>query len=425
MPKTIAIAPSHYWPRGVTRTFGIPPFPLHELILDSWARLDPNTLAISDGHQSISALALKRIVSSIAKAIDDRVPTERVLAVSLDSNHKAILSVLGALASQRPFLLFPSTQEAISQLGNFQVDLLLVDNPQATYLSGTSIELISLDDLVDLQNCEQLSSAMSPDDLVDLQNCEQLSSAMISAKTAASRVPKVGIFKDGKIAWHSNRSLTSHCLSMTSFITDNEIRPVISTFSPSSWQGLMVLSATLLSGRTLFALAPSEVSLDSIRTLDAGWLYINTSDAASTFDLSAKRSKGDRYGLNCVLVDVSDSFEPGTIRSITKILQCPTLSFYGMPETGPIIGSHPSWYLAESVGLPLPNVHIIPTDPRTKAPIATLWELIDSAMISIWSPSVMLGYHGDELSYDGFARLYSTGKLAASDPNGMLYLVDE
>jgi hypothetical protein len=104
---------------------------------------------------------------------------------------------------------------------------------------------------------------------------------------------------------------------------------------------------------------------------------------------------------------------------------------FGLAETGPVFGSHASWYLDEAVGIPLTNVHVVPADPRTGRPIPTLWELVESAMVTVSSPSVGVdpaaaGGDGGEGS-GGLARLADgrlmTGVIASSDPNGMVYLL--
>ena len=38
MPKTIAITPSWYWPAGVTRVVGVPPFRIGEQLVDRFLR---------------------------------------------------------------------------------------------------------------------------------------------------------------------------------------------------------------------------------------------------------------------------------------------------------------------------------------------------------------------------------------------------
>jgi acyl-CoA synthetase (AMP-forming)/AMP-acid ligase II len=117
---------------------------------------------------------------------------------------------------------------------------------------------------------------------------------------------------------------------------------------------------------------------------------------------------------------------------------------FGMAETGVVLASHPSWYLEESVGIPVPNMHVVAADPDTGQPISSMWELVDHAMVTAWSPSLAVageaagdgqgpdgtdGHIGGQTA-SGFAsrfvgRRFVTGVLAASDPNGMLYLVDE
>jgi hypothetical protein len=100
------------------------------------------------------------------------------------------------------------------------------------------------------------------------------------------------------------------------------------------------------------------------------------------------------------------------------------LTMFRTAETGPVLASHPSWHPDESVGIPVPNMRIVPADPDTGEPVDVLWELLDRAMVSAWSPSRAVEGLPPGPGVPAGAR-FAMGVLAASDPNGMLYLVDE
>ncbi len=116
-------------------------------------------------------------------------------------------------------------------------------------------------------------------------------------------------------------------------------------------------------------------------------------------------------------------FDPDQRRRVSKALECPALTFWGMPETGPVFAAHQSWYLDESVGLPMTNAHVVPSDPRTGQPIQALWELVELAEVTVFAPSLMTGYEGHEAPERFAGHRFRTGMLASSDANGMIYLL--
>ena len=88
-----------------------------------------------------------------------------------------------------------------------------------------------------------------------------------------------------------------------------------------------------------------------------------------------------------LLLSVPGPFDPDMRRRVGRSFDCPALTMYGSAETGPVFASHPSWYLDESVGIPITNAHVVPVDPRSGAPLQTLWELVECARVSVGSPA--------------------------------------
>ena len=120
---------------------------------------------------------------------------------------------------------------------------------------------------------------------------------------------------------------------------------------------------------------------------------------------------------------VDGPFEPDQRRRVSKSLECPALTFWGTPETGPVFASHQSWYMDESVGLPMTNAHVVPADPRTGEPIQALWELVELAEVTVFSPSLMTGYEEASPEARFAGNRFRTGMMASSDANGMIYLL--
>ncbi len=138
----------------------------------------------------------------------------------------------------------------------------------------------------------------------------------------------------------------------------------------------------------------------------------------------AKRAaKDSRKMLAADLLSVDGPFDPDQRRRVGKALECPALTFWGMPETGPVFAAHQSWYIDESVGLPMTNAHVVPSDPRSGQPIQALWELVEMAEVTVFSPSLMADREAAVSSGRFAGNRFRTGMMASSDANGMVYLL--
>ena len=138
----------------------------------------------------------------------------------------------------------------------------------------------------------------------------------------------------------------------------------------------------------------------------------------------AKRAAKDaRRQLSAALLATDGPFEPDQRRRVGKALECPALTFWGMPETGPVFASHPTWYIDESIGLPMTNAHVVPSDPRSGQAIQALWELVEMAEVTVFSPSLMVQNSADTPEATFAGNRFRTKMMASSDANGMIYLL--
>ncbi len=422
MPKTIAITPSHYWPRGVPRTVGIPPFLLTQLAVERWARRAPDAQLIGGDSRTISAGTLASTVRAAAIALRGRVPEGSRIVISAGASSEGAVLVLAALASGRQTVLVVPGTKTASAASAAGVTLAASDPHGLSELSTAGIPALRLDELLggDLPPADQGSRTERDGYSED-----------------ATRKPIAGFPVGDRVAWHSHRSLLSHALSMRAFFAGaGGIDPhvngtggspadaVISTLSPCSWPGLAVLAFALLAGNTWIGCEMDDRFAERLSSDQPAWLATPLAEAALSLPAGGRRARKERSVRSGALLTIDGPFDPDGPIAVGRALGCPALSLFGMPETGPVLASHPSWYLVESAGIPLPNVHLVPTDPRSGEPISTLWELVDAAAMKVWSPSVMLGYDAGTATDAGTGRTFATGKLAAADPNGMLYLLD-
>ena len=69
------------------------------------------------------------------------------------------------------------------------------------------------------------------------------------------------------------------------------------------------------------------------------------------------------------------------------------------------------------------NAHVVPSDPRSGQPIQALWELVEMAEVTVFSPSLMADREAAVSSGRFAGNRFRTGMMASSDANGMVYLL--
>jgi acyl-coenzyme A synthetase/AMP-(fatty) acid ligase len=228
---------------------------------------------------------------------------------------------------------------------------------------------------------------------------------------------------EGPIA-HSNRSLLASALSFATFFDTVPGRAWMPLLPLQRWESLAAIVCALYLGSPIVippAKGDPESTVNEIKRNAVGYALADAETAAWLTKEAKKQVKDARGVLLSWLLATRGSFEPDQRSRVARSFECPALTFWGMPETGPVFAAHQSWYLDESVGIPMTNAQVVPSDPRTGQPIAALWELVESAEVTVWSPSLFVA---GQFSPDRFiGQRYRTRMAGSSDANGMIYLL--
>lgn len=407
MPKTIAITPSWYWPAATTRVAGIPPFPLDEMLVERFARHRPDQPALVSGDERLSGAELADVVRRASAAVAARTGAGAHVAVRAGTSVEGVVLALAALGSgARVSLLAPGSpaEPATAPPGADAGDptLTLADGEAA---AGVGAGALRLGDLL-----EGSSAAPGP---------RPAPIGLHDAAVALTGGP------GGAVAWHSHRSLLAMAVSISTFYRVDAAMPWVSDLPLATWAGLASVATALFSGSTL-VLAGSEPLPQAIAREGAGYACTDL-DSAVALTRDAKRDvKNVRAMLSMLVLTVPGAFDPDQRRRVGRSFDCPALTLHGSVETGPVFASHPSWYLDESVGIPITNAHVVPVDPRSGVPIQTLWELVEFARVTVASPAAMVGYDGASGLADPVADgRVTTTTIASSDANGMVYLMPD
>jgi len=384
MPKTIAITPSWYWPTGIARVVGVPPYPIYQLCLLRNERDHGDEPAIIDSQGQLTFRQLREEVDRRSQPLGMAAGEARLAVLPGELNRENVLQLLAGLAAGVRLRIAPPGTDAAalaSQIGAAAV---------AGQQSPGSAEAPHFAEMLD----------------------PTLSAVIIDAPAAPVS--------------HSNRTLLAMAISMATFIDADHGGPWLSTLPLSSWEGLMAALIPLYLGKPLVIPRPGadpDSLIGLISQHRVGYAVSGLSEFAHACREAKKSAKDARKVLSAALLAVGDSFDPDQRRRVSKALECPALTFWGLPETGPVFAAHQSWYLDESVGLPMTNAHVVPADPRTGQPIQALWELVEMAEVTVFSPSLMTGYEGIETPERFSGKNFRTGVMASSDANGMIYLL--
>ncbi len=400
MPKTIAITPSWYWPADATRVCGVPPFRLDEHLVERWARHRPDSPALVDAQVRLSGRELLDAVVGAAGGLRARVPLgERVLLVSGPSAEGVVLFLALTRAGIPTVLAAPDQVAAVAQTAG--ASACCADAAGAAAAASTGLPVLRWGDV---------SGPADP---------------VAGVPTAALSAPLVGVPTDSVLAWHSHGSLLGGAVSMQTFYGVDDQRPWLSTLDVSTWAGLYAITIPLAAGAAAVMASPGEQALEAVAREGVGTSVWRLEQAFAATKEAKRQVKSIRGVQERVLCFTGKLFDADQRRRVGKLFESPALTVFGMPETGPIFASHASWYLDESIGLPISNAWVVPVDPRSGNPIPTLWELVESAMVTVWSPSLLVGYEGGAHPERFRDSRFVTGIIASSDANGMIYLLPD
>lgn len=388
MPKTIAITPSWYWPERIPRVSGVPPYSVFDLLVSRRARKGPEDVAIADLERSLSAGELISQVASVAAAIKSRGAERSTVRIAAPVGVEYAVLFLGALAA------------------GCTVDATLAGTGGAgTTLAGTGGQGdITYDAAIASPSSEAPTGP---------ESVESLALALDSVSEAGARI---GV---------SQRALLARAISLAMYFEFPPEAPWVIDLDPSNWAFSATLGAALHHGSVAVLTPPGDADSFAAAVGAQQYQSVGVMDFQEAFVASreSKRvAKGLRGQLLGLILPVVSSFDASERRRIEKVFDCPSLTVYGLPETGPILASHPSWYLVESAGIPITNADVLPVDPRSGAKIQTLWELVEFAAVNVRSPMLATSRSSNG-SWEPIGGMIATGVAASSDANGMIYLL--
>jgi AMP-binding enzyme len=211
---------------------------------------------------------------------------------------------------------------------------------------------------------------------------------------------------------HSHRTLVATGISMGAFYLLAEGIALLLLEAPTNWCTLAMLLGAMNRGATIY------VGWDgSLQHLPARLDYAvcGWNRAGLLLDESQAEVLAGRIAAG-LIVGIERPFSTSRRLRIGRRIRADVLTLLGRSDLGPIVGSHPAWFLNDAAGIPLPSVDLRPLNPTDGTPLNIGWEVVDSAELGVKSA---LGPAGGTV-VGGWLR---SGLIAQIDPTGFYFLL--
>jgi len=374
---------SAYWPEMTARHAHVPLERAPQFTVHRSARSDPDRPALITPERSVSFAELSGLVRAAGAGIAERVGDAGRVAVLLDDPLTQAACAFGAWEADR-LALVASGPVPPGPLADFAPDL-VVGPPGVEAPPGVPI--------------------------VDPQTL--LATEPVTFGKANLRGPVLVLAKpdgSGEVA-HNHKTLVATAVAFSSFYVFEPGAEVVLLEPPTGWLGLAVVLAAWHRATTIRAAWTPDWTghPDRVDYLAGSFAAADARYAAATPAL-----RDVRAGVGAIL-GIEGPFSPSRRRRLARRLGTPVLTLYGRNDLGPVLGSHPTWYLDDAVGIPLPNVDTRPLDPADGAELTIGWDAVEEAEIGVKSA---LAPAGGELSAT-WLRSRLTGQV---DPTGLYFV---
>jgi len=209
---------------------------------------------------------------------------------------------------------------------------------------------------------------------------------------------------------HNHKTLAATAIAIGSFFMIDPETRVLLAEPPTDWLSLSMLLGTWQKGGTVWSgWEEPPVDVDRVDYLVIGW-----PKAIARYVDAPPRLP--RLGIGAgALVGVEGAFSLSRRRRLARRLGAPVLTVFGRSDVGALIASHPTWYLDDAVGIPLPNVDTRPLNPADGTPLNIGWDAVESAELGIKSAQAPAG---GTMVAENWIR---TELVAEIDPTGLYF----
>jgi acyl-CoA synthetase (AMP-forming)/AMP-acid ligase II len=373
---------SAYWPEMTARHAHVPLERAPQFTIHRSAKSDPDRAALVTPGRSVSFAELSGLVRAAAAGIAQRVPDGGRVAIVVDDPLSQAACMFGAWECDR--LVFAATGPVpAGPLADFAPDLVVAP-----------------------------AGFDGPPDVPVVDPEALLATEPVTFGKANLRAPVLVLPKPdrtGEVA-HNHKTLVATAVAFSSFFMFEPGAEVVLLEPPTGWLGLAVMLAAWHRATMIrVAWTPDWAGHPDRVDYLAG--SFEAADARYAGGTPALRDV--RAGVGAIL-GIDGPFSPARRRRLARRLGTPVLTVFGRDDLGPAIGSHPTWYLDDAIGIPLPNVDTRPLDPAGSGELTIGWDAVEDAEIGVKSA---LAPAGGELS-GTWLRTHLSGQV---DPTGLYF----
>ena len=374
---------SAYWPEMTARHAHIPLERAPQYTVHRSAKSDPDRAALITPRRSVTFAELSDLVRRAAAGIAERVEEGGRVAILLDDPIDQAVYAFGAWEADRLAFVHPGPAP-MDKLADFAPDLVIAR------------ELAHAPPGVPVGTAHTVM-AREP---VTFGKANLRTPILVLANVDAT----------GEVA-HNHKTLVGTAVAFGSFFQFEAGAEIVLLEPPSGWLGLAVVLGAWARATTIRVAwtAGWTGHPDRVDYLAASFATAEARYAGATPAL-----RDVRAGVGAIL-GIEGPFSPARRRRLARRLGTPVLTLYGRNDLGPAIGSHPTWYLDDAVGIPLPNVDTRPLDPSDGAELTIGWDAVEEAEIGVKS---VMAPAGGELS-GTFLRTRMIGQV---DPTGLYFV---
>lgn len=374
---------SAYWPEDTARYAHVPLARATQGCVFGPAISEGARIALAVGERHLTFAELAERTSAVAAALRERVERGARVALVLDDPLELLACLTGSIEAD--LLVWPSPREPDpAALAAFEPDLVVARAP----LVGS-----------------RPTAHATPDALF-------AGGTSVSGPRPKLREPVLALAHPGAgEVLHSHKTLSATAIAFGSFFLLEPGAEIALFEPPDHWLGLAALLGALGKAATVHACwgegarVPRErVDYAVLRsqTAETGWLQPGTRPWEGSIGIGA-------------ILGIESRHITARRRRLGRRLRAPVLTVYGRNDLGPVLGGHPSWYLDDAVGIPLPNVDARPLDPADGRELAIGWDAVEAAEMGVKSDLAPAG--GERVG--GWLR---TRELAHVDPTGLYFL---
>jgi hypothetical protein len=371
---------SAYWPENTPRYAYVPLKTVADVTLRATAEKAADRTALESSAGPLSYGELLERVARLAAALRGRCSPAARLAISLEDPADLAVAALGAFEAGMLALLSAGPQ-ADDLLARFAPELVVGS------AGGGALPVVSVAELLRGTGAERTGN---PD---------------FRAPVLALPLP------GGGEGLHNPRSLVATAIAVGAFYMLAEDSNVALLEPPTQWHSLALLLAAWHCGSTVWAgwgasPAPLPAHVD--------YVLCSWERASRMLEAGSGARPGVRIGTG-MIVAIQGGFSVSRRRRLSRRLGTQVLTLLGRNDLGPVLGSHPTWFLDDAAGIPLPNVDTRPLNPATGVTLSIGWDAVEQAEIGVKSALAPSG--GTVVN-----EWLRTGWSAELDPTGLYFL---